>query len=208
MLIKNITISGLPGAGSTTLLNHLKRVLVPQGWQAFSGGEFMRAYATEKGLFDNNSKFHHSAMVYDDEFDRQVDFGIREKLSEETHWIIESWLSGFLAQGVPNVLKVLMICSDKAVKVDRLVNRDGLTIDEALSHIDQRYQENLKKWQRLYAPEWQKWVVKPGRVASNQPIDFWREDLYDLVLDTYSLNQEQVTQAVIDAINKTKNQQP
>lgn len=167
----------------------------------------MRTYATEKGLFDKNNKLHHSAMVYDDEFDRQVDFGIREKLSEETHWIIESWLSGFLAQGVPNVLKVLMICSDKAVKVDRLVNRDGMTIDEALSHIEQRYQENLRKWQRLYAQQWQEWVVKPGKVASNQPIDFWREDLYDLVLDTYSLNQEQVTQAVIDAIKKAKDQQ-
>ena len=46
---KNITISGLPGAGSTTLLFRLKKELDFEGWKGFSGGEFMRTYAEEKG---------------------------------------------------------------------------------------------------------------------------------------------------------------
>ena len=123
---QNITISGLPGCGSTTLLGLLKEELSQDQWVAFSGGEFMRAYAIEKGLFNPAQTTHHSAAVYNDDFDRQVDYGIREKVSTQSKWIIESWLSGFMAQNVPGTLKVLMICSDDAVRVDRIVNRDGV----------------------------------------------------------------------------------
>jgi len=201
---QNITISGLPGAGSTTLLNHLKSALSVDGWRGFSGGEFMRAYAEEKGLFKKGSKFHHSAADYEDEFDRKVDYGIREKLSTQNHWLIESWLAGFLAQGLDKVLKVLMICSDKAVKVDRLVNRDQMTIDEALVHIDKRYNQNFSKWRRMYTKEWQEWVVKAGTVPATAEIDFWRHDLYDLVIDTYSLNQQEAVKVVLHAIKQTQ----
>lgn len=197
----NITISGLPGAGSTTLLKHLKEALQFDGWKGFSGGEFMRAYAAEKGLFDASSSVHHDATHYEDDFDRQVDMGMRSKLQTEQKWILESWLSGFLAQGVPGTLKVLMICSNKAVRIDRIVNRDGVNPEEALENMRQRYDKNLKKWRRLYAAEWQEWVVKAGRASATDPIDFWRQDLYDVVVDTYSLNQIEATQVVLNAIN-------
>jgi len=56
-LYQNITISGLPGNGSTTLLNTLREALKEEGWKGFSGGEFMRNYALEKGLFDGAKRF-------------------------------------------------------------------------------------------------------------------------------------------------------
>lgn len=200
---RNITISGLPGAGSTTLLNHLKDTLQFKGWKGFSGGEFMRAYAVEKGLFQEDTATHHDATVYDDDFDRQVDYGMREKLSSEENWILESWLSGFLAQGVPKVLKVLMICSNKAVKVDRIVNRDAITPDDALLHMNQRYDKNLAKWQRVYSQEWHDWVVAPQTLTDKDAIDFWHPALYDVVIDTYSVNQVEATQIVLDALSQT-----
>lgn len=199
---KNITISGLPGSGSTTLLRMLKEneSLKFAGWTGFSGGEFMRAYAKEKGLFVEKGGLHHDASHYEDDFDRKVDMGIREKVTQESGWIIESWLSGFMAQGVAGTLKILMKCSDKAVKVDRIVNRDKVTADEAIQNMHDRYVANLTKWQRLYATEWNEWLVKTGKVKQSDPIDFWREDLYDVVIDTYSVNQKEVLQTVIDAI--------
>ncbi len=201
---KNITISGLPGSGSTTLLNLLKdnEELKFAGWTGFSGGEFMRVYAKEKGLFQEKAGLHHSSADYEDEFDRKVDMGIREKLTNEKGWIIESWLSGFMAQGVKGTLKILVFCSDKAVKVDRVVNRDRVTANEAIENIHKRYLENLTKWQRMYSKEWQEWVVKTGKVKSNDVIDFWRANLYDVVIDTYSKNQQETLQVVIDAIKK------
>ena len=164
----------------------------------------MRAYAAEKGLFDNCCKAHHSAAVYSDDFDRQVDMGIREKLSKEDGWIIESWLSGFMGQNVPNTLKILVICSDDSVRIDRIVNRDEINVLEAKKNALTRYDENLAKWQRMYAKEWKKWLVETGKVKAADPIDFWRHDLYDLVIDTYSHNQKETLKLALDAIKKKK----
>lgn len=201
---KNITISGLPGSGSTTLLKMLKEneSLKFAGWKGFSGGEFMRAYAEEKGLFKAAGDLHHDASHYEDEFDRQIDMGMRQKLETEQNWILESWLSGFLGQQVPKVLKILMICSNKAVKVDRIVNRDGVTPDHAIANMHDRYNNNVKKWRKLYAKEWKEWVVDTGILPATAPIDFWHENLYDIVIDTYSHNQQEVIEIVLNAITK------
>lgn len=188
---KNIAISGLPGCGSTTLLTGLKEQLEFMGWRGFSGGEFMRAYATEKGLWDDKNDEHHNATVYSDDFDREVDFGMREKLSSEEEWIIESWLAGFMAQGVPGTLKILMICSSDDVRIDRVMNRDDISVEVAKKNTLERYRKNLEKWSRMYAAEWQKWVVEAGKALPNEPINFWKPELYDLVIDTYGLTQEE-----------------
>ena len=201
---KNITISGLPGSGSTTLLKMLKEDdnLKFAGWRGFNGGDFMRSYAKEKGLFKEVGNLHHSAADYEDDFDRQVDYGMREKLHNEAGWILESWLSGFMAQGVAGTLKILMVCSDKAVKVDRIVNRDLVTPEEVIKNMHDRYLNNLSKWQRMYSKEWNEWLVTTGKVKQSDPIDFWREDLYDVIIDTYSTNQKEVLKIVLNAITK------
>ena len=105
-----------------------------------------------------------------------------------------------MGQGITGTLKVLMFCSEKAVKVDRLVNRDMATPQEVLKNMQQRYRENLKKWRRMYAKEWTNWVVQTGKATQHDPIDFWRKDLYDIVIDTYSANQKKVLKIVLDAI--------
>ena len=201
----NIAISGLPGSGSTTLLRLLKESSLDlDGWRGYSGGEFMRAYAAEKGLFDDSKKLHHKATHYEDDFDRQIDMGVREKLQTEKKWIIESWLAGFLAQEVKKTLKVLLICTDDAVRIDRIVNRDEVNVKEAKHHIKERYQENLAKWARMYEHEWKEWVIKPGTLSVHNPIDFWNPKLYDVVIDTYSTNQSKTLDIVPDAITKKK----
>lgn len=202
--IHNITISGLPGSGSTTLLNMLREhpYLKYEGWTGFSGGEFMRNYAIEKGLLNEDGGLHHSAMAYSDEFDREVDMGMREKLAKERNWIIESWLSGFLAQGLPHVFKILVKCSNTAVRVDRIVNRDTVSPELALENMNRRYRDNVAKWRRMYANEWNEWVVETGKAESGDPIDFWLPNLYDIVIDTYSTNQKETLDMVLHAIEK------
>jgi len=204
MKYRNITISGLPGSGSTTLLKLLRAGLESEGWKGFSGGEFMRAYAIEKGIFRPEAGIHHSANHLDDAFENKVDMGMRNKLQHEEKWILESWLSGFLAQGVQGVLKVLICCSDDAVRIDRVVNRDQVTVVDAKKNMHDRYIANLKKWSRLYKNEWNEWVVKPGKVKKTDPIDFWRPDLYNLVIDTYSSNKEETMHKVLRVL---KNEQ-
>ena len=208
MAYNNITISGLPGCGSTTLLKALKEQLKFEGWTGFSGGEFMRAYALEQGLLDPASgKLHHSALAYGEDFDREVDFGMRSRLETGQGWILESWLSGFMAQEVPGVLKVLLMCSDDSVRIDRLVNRDNVTVDDAKRHIQERTEQNLGKWSRMYAQEWQEWVVGTGKVLAQEPIDFWRPELYDIVIDTYSTNKADTLQTVLSALYESRTEE-
>ena len=192
---RNVTISGLPGTGTTTLLHLLEE---RTEWKGYSGGEFMRAYAEEKGYYSKDNNTHHDATVYPNDFDRQIDYGVREKLQNGSEHIYEAWLSGFLAQGIPGVLKVLLVCSDDAVRVDRVVNRDQVTVADALAHIREREVNNREKWQKMYMQEWKEWVVKPGLKKEEEKIDFWDPRLYDLVIDTYSNSKEQTLQQVLD----------
>lgn len=204
-MYKNITISGLPGCGSTTLLKALKEELQFSGWSGFSGGEFMRAYAMEKGLIDpSTGNLHHDATAYSDDFDREVDYGMRERLQTGEGWILESWLSGFLAQGTPQTLKVLLVCSDPAVRIDRIVNRDEVTVEEAKEHIQKRTDKNVSKWRRMYAKEWQDWVVAAGKAKPEDEIDFWQPNLYDMVIDTYSTPKKETLEAVLTALYESQ----
>lgn len=198
---RNITISGLPGVGSSTLGALLQKKL---GWEYFVGGDFMRQYAVEKGLLDANDNKHHVATVYSDDFDREVDYGMRARMQKKDNRIYDSWLSGFLAQGVRGVFKILMMCSDDAIRVDRLANRDGVSITEAKKHVFEREQKNLNKWKRMYAKEWESWVVKPGTLGKSEEIYFWRGELYDLVIDSYSLSRGEVLEVAMDALRKDK----
>ena len=194
---RNITVSSLPGAGSTTLAKKIARFL---DWEYWSGGDYMRAYAVKKGLFDSNNKLHHDATVYNEEFDRQVDFGMRASLKNDQGRVLDSWLSGFMAQGIKNVLKVLVYCSDDAIRVDRITNRDEVDINKAKQHIFERQEKNLKKWQHMYNQEWQEWVVKTGKLTKDEPVFFWTPKIYDLSIDTYSHSRQQSLELVLKAL--------
>jgi cytidylate kinase len=170
------------------------------GWQAYSGGGFMREYAIEKGYFSAKNTTHHSSADYPADFDRQVDYAVRDRLTREDKLIMEAWLSGFLAQGIPDVLKVLVICSEDAVRIDRIVNRDMISVDDAKKHVHDREMQNRTKWCSMYAKEWQDWVVTPGTLSSKTEIDFWHPKLYDLVIDTYRHSREETLDIVLHAL--------
>ncbi len=201
MNYKNITVSGLPGAGSSTLAKTLAEVL---NWQYFSGGDFMRAHAIEKGLFDSTEKSHHDATIYDDDFDRQVDYKTREAVNEGEGNIIDAWISGFMAQGIKDTLKILVFCSSDDIRIDRIVNRDNVSIEDAKRNIFDREAKNLAKWQRLYEKEWQDWVVSKHPFFVGKPIYFWYPQLYDLCLDTYGLGPQESLNAVLKVLNFKK----
>lgn len=200
---RNVTISGLPGAGSSTLGRGLAK---STGWKYFSGGDFMRAYAIKNGLIDNNNKAHHDATVYSEEFDRKVDFGVRRTLKTERGKIIESWISSFMAQGIEGVLKILLYCTDDAVRVDRIVNRDNLTIQDAKKHVFEREKKNVEKWRKMYESQWQKWVVKTGTVDKGKPVWFWHPKLFDITIDTYQHSREETLKRALKGLGASEAQ--
>jgi len=186
---QSIAISGKPGVGRTTLFNNLKKVLLPLGFEFFSGGEWSRQYAIEHGLHDPNDKRHHLATVYGDEIDYQIDIAMREKLEKGGNFVVESWIAGWNMRGLSHVLKVLLICDD-ALRVDRIVNRDMMTVEEAKEYIKKREEENLKKWSRIH------------KVS---PSEFWDTKYYDLVINTYSHGPTETLQIVLQALGYYNN---
>jgi cytidylate kinase len=179
----SIAISGRPGAGRSTLLKNLRIIVEPLDWEIFSGGDWARKFAIESGKHAADDPKHHLATDYGDDVDYQIDQALREKISDPTiHMAVESWIAGWNARGLKHVLKVLLMCDD-ALRIDRVVNRDNISVDEAKQHLFMREDANIGKWERLY------------KVS-----DFWDPKYYDLVINTYSHGPKETLNLVLQAL--------
>ena len=182
--IRNITISGRIGTGKTTLAVKLGETL---GWEVLDGGKFFRKVTEElgKSIIDTKDR--------PDKIDLEYEERIKKLLREEKNQIVQSHLAGFDAQGIEGVFKILVICrdehgDDKAdIRIDRLMNRDGVSIEEAKYEILEREKQNLEKWRRMYANNDKAWV-------------YWDSKYYDLVVNTYSNNQEEVLRITLEGL--------
>jgi len=179
----SIAISGRPGAGRSTLLKNLKPIVDPLGWETFSGGDWSRKFSIEAGKHDPKDLTHHKATDYSDEIDKQIDGAMREKLTDpNVHVAVESWIAGWNMRGLKHVLKVLLMCDD-ALRIDRIVNRDNVSVEEAKVHLREREEANLSKWKRMYGVS-----------------DFWDPKYYDLVINTYSHGPTETLNVVLQAL--------
>lgn len=186
----SVAISGRPGAGRSTLLTNLRQHLEPLGWEFFSGGDWSRQFSIAAGKQDPNDPTHHKASDYGDEIDLQIDVAMREKIADPTvHMAIESWIAGWNARVIKHVLKILLMCDD-ALRIDRIVNRDNITVEEAKAHIRTREEGNLAKWKRMYGTD-----------------DFWDPKHYDLIINTYSHGPRETLDLVLQAIGYYNNGQ-
>lgn len=183
----SIAISGRPGAGRSTLIKNLRSIIEPLGWDFFSGGEWARQFAIESGKHSPNNPVHHKATDYSDDIDHKIDGAMREKISDSNvHMVIESWIAGWNARGFKHVLKVLLMCDD-ALRIDRIVNRDNLSVEDAKKHLEERERENMTKWRRMYGTG-----------------DFWDPKHYDLVINTYSHGPAETLDLVLQALGYFK----
>jgi cytidylate kinase len=194
---RNITISGIAGTGTTTLLHRLRETLAPLGWSGYSGGEYMRQFLSEA---QQRKLLHHTAQDYDESVDRQMDASVRQQLQDGHSLIIESWLSGFDAQGIPGVLKILLICTNELDRARRLASRDGVEPATAMLEAYKRLEANVGRWSRMYAQEWEEWVVQSGLLPANYSYFFWHPALYDLVIDTAVYDPEAVLELTLDKL--------
>lgn len=182
--IRNITISGRIGSGQTTLATHLAKKL---GWQLLEGGALFEKIHKELNVseVDVNQR--------PDKFDLEFEEKIKKMLKEEEHHIIQSHLAGFDAQAIPGVFKILLVCEDEdgndkiEIRIDRLVNSRGFSIEQAKEEALVREERNLDKWRRLYAGGDKSWVN-------------WDKNYYDLVINTYSHNADQTLKIALEAL--------
>lgn len=180
-----ITISGKICTGTTTLAQNLEKVL---GWRRLEGGELLwEPLRKELGLEESQTELR------PDEEDLKFDAALKEKLKKENGLILESHLAGFNAQGLEGVFKILLVCEDEkgedqvAIRIDRMVNRNGTTVEEAKRHLEEREEKDLEKWRRLYGKGDRGW-------------DPYDPKYYDLVINTYGHNQEETLKIALEAL--------
>jgi len=182
--IRNITISGRIGSGASTLANKLADRL---GWPILDGGKLFRKINEELGYSITQTGMR------PDHFDLEYEERIKKMLRDEKQHIIQSHLAGFDAQGMQGVFKFLLVCEEgetdvPAVRIDRLVNRDGVSVEEAKFEVRERERQHLDKFRRLYAKDDPEWV-------------YWDKKYYDCVINTFTHNQSEVLRIALEELH-------
>lgn len=185
--IRSITVSGRIATGASTLAHHLAKKL---RWEFLDGGKLFRDFTKDHGYAGNRA----------DDFDLAYEERVKNILTTKSHQIIQSHLAGFDAQEIPEVFKILLLCEDEEgndktdIRIDRLVNRDDITVETAKHEVLERERQNLEKWRRLYAKNDQNWV-------------YWDKKYYDFVLNTYDHNPDESLRVVLEAMGFSGNQE-
>src|SRR5664279_549976 len=131
--IRIITVSGRIGAGSTSLAKNLAKIF---SWKHIEGGEIFWEEVRKKR--DLATKDTH---LRPDEEDLLFDQQLKQILKVDKHLILETKLAGFFAQGVPDIYKIATVCEDETgvdqpeIRIDRLVNREKVSIVDAKSEV-------------------------------------------------------------------------
>ena len=177
--IRNITISGRISSGATTLAMNLAEAL---HWEVLDGGKLFREFTKDNGFAKDRS----------DQFDLDFEEKVKNKLRNESHNIIQSHLAGFDAQGMEGISKIFVVVEEDGidktdVRIDRLVNRDHMHVEDPKNEVRERDIQNLDKWRRLYANNDPNWF-------------YWDKKYYDMIVNTFELNQEDALATVLNAI--------
>jgi predicted cytidylate kinase len=167
-----ITISGLPGAGTTTVSRLVAAAL---GLDRVPGGEVFRLMAREAGMsladFGTHAQGH-------PEIDRELDDRL-EARAAEGDCVVESRLAGWLATraSLPAV-RVWVHCDDE-VRAARVAERDGTTPDAARADNEARSDLERRRYQAVYG------------------LDLDDRSIYDLVLDSSRSPAEELADVIV-----------
>jgi CMP/dCMP kinase len=169
-----ITISGLPGSGTTTMSRLVAEAL---GLDRLPGGEVFRQMAAEAGMtlaeFGRHAKDH-------PEHDRELDRRLLER-AREGDVVIESRLAGWLAtRGAVPAVRVWVSCAAEE-RARRVGARDAVDVATALA--DNATREALER----------------ARYLDLYDIDLTDLSIYDLVLESTAEPPEPLAEQVVDA---------
>jgi len=155
----NITLSGGAGCGKSLLRENLMFLLSPFGFRFTSTGQIIRDFTREDVM--------PSADMVSVDFDKKQEGRVYDLLKQETYWVIDGWLAGWIARDLPRTLKVLVVNTDDLLRAKRIATRDKVSVEEAMKIMREREKKNIAKWKQVYGAD-----------------DFFDPKHYDLVVDT------------------------
>ncbi|HVF69166.1 MAG TPA: hypothetical protein VNA13_01230 [Xanthomonadales bacterium] len=184
-----ITVSGRIASGSTTLAKKLAEHL---NWRRLEGGDiFWEAVRKKMNLSPKDTKLR------PDEEDVLFEKKQKELLDNEHNLVLESKLAGFVAQDKPGIFKILVMCEDAEgvdqtqIRIDRLVNREKISMLDAKEEVLTREKNDVEKWRRLYAADDPNWT-------------YWNDLYYDIVINTFFHDPDESLHMAIEALGVKK----
>lgn len=173
-----ITISGLPGSGTTTVSRLVAEAL---HLDRLPGGEVFRQMAVEAGM--SLAEFGRHAQD-DPKHDHELDRRLLER-ARRGGVVIESRLAGWLAtRGEVPAVRVWVACDDEE-RARRVGERDGADVPTALADNEAREALERARYQEYY------------------DIDLTDLSIYDLTLDSTTAPPEVLAEEIIEAARKT-----
>lgn len=165
-----ITISGKICTGKSSVFRELQKKL---NWPTFSTGAYFREYAKTHKLELNNAEEQTTKLT------RKVDGMVRDMLHKPGNLLLDSWLAGIMAEGAPNILKVLLV-TDDSVRFKRFALREHVSIDEAQKEVTLRNTT---------------WFNKVKKIHKRS--DFFDPKNYTLVIDTTHKDINEITTEIL-----------
>ncbi len=172
-----ITVSGLPGSGTTTTSRLLAEYYE---LELISSGEIFRKIAKEKKM----SLAEFGAIAEKDpSIDLAIDNNQRAIIHSQEKLILESRLAGHMAKDAPNVLKI-WIKAPLPVRVKRILRREkSISFEEELERTVEREKSEALRYMSYYN------------------IDIGDLSIYDIVIDSEKWNQYQILDILRTAID-------
>ena len=173
-----ITVSGLPGSGTTSLSRYLAE---RHGFDMISAGEVFRQLAKEHNM--ELAAFGRLAEE-DPSYDKMIDARQKEIALTQNNIIVEGRLSGWM---VPQADLKIWLHAPIGCRIKRIATRDAVT--------DERTAEALTL---------EREACEAGRYRSYYDIDINDLQIYHLVLDSERWNIEGLGEIVDTAISHLK----
>ncbi len=165
-----LTISGLPGSGTTTVAKLLSKEL---SLELISAGAVFRQMAAEKNL--PLEQFSEMAEANDD-FDRVIDERQREEAMKSENAIVEGRLSGFI---VPDADLKIWLKAPVEIRAKRITVREKITYDEALHAMKSRERSEYKRYKQFYG------------------LNLDDLSIYDLVIESSRWNEDDIVAMIL-----------
>ncbi len=170
-----ITISGLPGSGTTTTGKLLSEKL---GIPFYSAGEIFRKMAREKNM--TIEQFSEYARRNED-VDRMIDSTQREMAGKIKDGVIEGRLSGWMVEDA--TLKVWLYAGEKT-RYRRISMREGRSFEEIARITRLREKSERERYRKYYG------------------IDIDDMSVYHLILNSEKFTPEDMVRIIICSIDE------
>lgn len=172
-----ITISGLPGAGTSTTARLVAEAL---GIERVDGGTVFRTMAAERGL--DVGEF---SLVAED--DPEIDLELDQRLANrarEGDVLLESRLAGWIVTNESLPAIRVWVDADEEERARRVAAREGVDPAAALEANRAREASERRRYRTYYG------------------IDLDDQTVYDLVIDSTGIEPEAAAESIVAAITK------